>query len=93
MIPPPKESAPLDPKSSVPYGKLFPVLASDNTYRITEQTEIRLDGRKCKYEEVPDTAEIRFMEIDSEAGKVVLRIHFQTPTVPRRSGSLRPYPR
>jgi hypothetical protein len=58
--------------------KRLPALSADIPYRITEQTEVLLDGRKCPYEKVPNSAKIIFMEIDSEASKVILRIHFQS---------------
>jgi hypothetical protein len=53
-------------------------LSSESTYLITEKTEVLLDGRKCPYEKVPNSAKIILMEIDSEANKVILRIHFQS---------------
>jgi hypothetical protein len=58
--------------------KRLPVPSPDDAYRITEKTEVLLDGRKCPYEKVPYSAKIIFMEIDSEASKVILRIHFQS---------------
>lgn len=59
------------------FAKVIPVLAQDPPYRITEKTEVMLNGRECRYEEVPSSARIIFMEIDSEESKVILRIHFQ----------------
>lgn len=64
-------------RDHLPFGALIPALAQDRAYRITEQTEVMLNGRKCRYEEVPTSAKIILMEIDSEASKIILRIHFQ----------------
>ena len=58
-------------------SKVIPALAQDPPYRITEKTEVMLNGRKCRYEEVPSSARIILMEIDSDESKVILRIHFQ----------------
>jgi hypothetical protein len=65
-------------KSHLLSEKRLPALCADTAYRITEKTEVLLDGRNCPYEKVPNSAKIIFMEIDSEASKVILRIHFQS---------------
>jgi hypothetical protein len=44
---------------------------------ITERTEVKLDGRECKYEEVPDGADIVLLEVASDK-KAIIKIHFQT---------------
>jgi hypothetical protein len=44
---------------------------------ITEETEIKLDGRACKYQDVPGSAAIILLELASNK-KAVLRIHFRT---------------
>jgi hypothetical protein len=44
---------------------------------INEKTEIRLDGRACKYEDVPPTAEVIRLDLSSDR-KVVLKIHFKS---------------
>ena len=44
---------------------------------ITDKTEIKLDGRLCKYEEVPGNAEIILLEVGSDR-KAILKLHFQT---------------
>ena len=40
-------------------------------------TEIKLDGRACKYQDVPGSAAIILLELASNK-KAVLRIHFRT---------------
>lgn len=46
-------------------------------YQITEITEIKLDGRTCKYRDVPKNAEITSMEVTADK-KIILKIHFQS---------------
>jgi hypothetical protein len=47
-------------------------------FRVTEQTEVKLDGRSCRYEEVPKDAVIIFIEAASEENRVILKIHFRS---------------
>jgi hypothetical protein len=44
---------------------------------ITEQTEVLLDGKPCKYQDVFGNARIVRMEV-AEDKKTVLKIHFRT---------------
>jgi len=44
---------------------------------LTAQTEILLNGKPCRYEEVPGHATIYKMEV-AEDEKTVLKIHFRT---------------
>jgi len=74
---PHKDFSPLR-ESYYPFVKQTLALTSDRPYQITEQTEVLLDGRKCKYQEVPSSAKIIEMEIDSDISRGVLRIHFQS---------------
>lgn len=76
-VTPYKESSPWQTRSCQPLMKLWPAFAIDIVYRITKQTEVMLNGRKCRFEDVPNTAVIILMEIDSETSKVILRIHFR----------------
>ncbi len=46
-------------------------------FQVTEQTEILLDGRGCRYEEVPAQATILRLELATDR-KTVLRIYFRT---------------
>ena len=46
-------------------------------YQITEQTEVTLDGRPCRYADVPGGAGIVKMEVATD-GTTVLKIHFQS---------------
>ena len=45
-------------------------------FKVTEQTEILLDGKACRYQDVPEQATILRMEVAPD-GKTVLRIHFR----------------
>jgi hypothetical protein len=44
---------------------------------VTEQTEILLDGKACRYDEVPARATILRLELATDR-KTVLRIYFRT---------------
>jgi hypothetical protein len=44
---------------------------------ITAQTEVLLDGRPCRYDDVPDGAAIVQLEVAAD-GKTVLKVHFRT---------------
>ena len=46
-------------------------------YQITDQTEVSLDGRPCRYTDVPGGAGIVKMEVASD-GTTVLKIHFRS---------------
>src|SRR5262245_10057653 len=46
-------------------------------YLVTEQTEVRLDGKLCRYEDVPGTATIERMELAPDR-KTVLRVFFRS---------------
>ena len=45
-------------------------------YHMTDQTEVKLDGKVCPYEQVPDDASIILLEVGSD--HAILRIHFQS---------------
>jgi hypothetical protein len=44
---------------------------------ITDETEIKVDGRLCKYSEVPGGAVVVLLEVSAD-GKTILRVHFRT---------------
>jgi hypothetical protein len=46
-------------------------------YQITDQTEVTLNGRPCRYADVPAGAGVVKMEVAAD-GTTVLKIHFQT---------------
>ena len=46
-------------------------------YQISDQTEVTLDGRPCRYADVPGGAGIVKMEVASD-GTTVLKIHFRS---------------
>jgi hypothetical protein len=45
-------------------------------FKVTEQTEILLDGKACRYQDVPGQAAILRMVVAPD-GKTVLKIHFR----------------
>jgi hypothetical protein len=46
-------------------------------YTVTDQTEVILDGRPCRYKDVPPGASILRIELAPDE-KTILRIHFRT---------------
>ena len=49
----------------------------DDEFLITPRTEVTVDGRPCKYADVPGKARIVKMELAAD-GKTVLAVHFRT---------------
>lgn len=45
---------------------------------VTEQTEVKLDGKPCALADVPPGAEIVLLEVDSKQ-RVVKKLHFRSP--------------
>jgi hypothetical protein len=45
---------------------------------ITAETDIRLDGRTCRYEEIPAAAVITAADVAGDR-RTLLRIHFRSP--------------
>ncbi len=58
------------------------VNAPTQEYRITEKTQVLLNGQPCQYHEVPDDAVILRMEIASSINKEVLIVHFRSANGP-----------
>lgn len=52
--------------------------ASNDEFRLTEKTEVLLDGRPCRYKDVPDGATIILLETATNESKEILKIHFRT---------------
>ena len=79
---PRKERPPLgpDPLPRVQAPKLSAEAAGYGAapeFRVTEQTEVLLDGKACRYQDVPEQATILRMEVAPDR-KTVLGIHFRT---------------
>jgi hypothetical protein len=57
--------------------------ARDDGLEINDDTEILLDGKPCKYEDVPAGAEIVLLAVARD-GRTVLKIHFRAvrPSLP-----------
>jgi hypothetical protein len=54
-----------------------PVEKNDE-YRITQDTEVLLDGRPCRFEQVPKDATIVLLETITNESKEISRIHFRS---------------
>ena len=61
--------------------------AKNDEYRITEKTEVLLDGRPCRYEQIPNNATIVLMETLTSESKEITRIHFRSGRRPTSSTS------
>jgi len=75
-----RDPAPLSPPASyvareTPAASAGPATASE--FSVNKRTEILLDGKPCRYEDVPEQASIQRMEVAPDR-KTVLRIHFRT---------------
>ena len=51
---------------------------ANKEYRLTEKTEVLLNGRPCRYEDVPDGATIILLETVSNEDREIVRLHFET---------------
>jgi hypothetical protein len=51
--------------------------ARNDEYQVTSQTEVFVDGRSCRYADVPHGAAIVNMEVSSD-DRTVLTIHFRS---------------
>ena len=82
-VTPTKETRPLSRASLKARSLLLPILEqtlerhSSPEYLVTDRTEILLDGKTCKYAEIPAHATITRMEVAADK-KTVLKIHFRT---------------
>jgi hypothetical protein len=70
----------LPPGSSLSPGKM-PELAATRgptgPFLLTDQTEVLLDGRPCRYQDVPAGASIVGMDVAADK-RTVLKVHFRT---------------
>jgi hypothetical protein len=71
---------PRDIKRAIPAKALesFRPAPPSNEYRLTATTEVLLDGRPCRYEDVPDGATIIRLETATNLSKEIVKIHFQS---------------
>jgi hypothetical protein len=49
----------------------------EGEFVITDETAVFLDGRKCRYRDVPEKAHIASLEVAPDR-KTVLKVHFRT---------------
>jgi hypothetical protein len=80
-------SASLDRRERVAQSGLLPLKAllaysapadKSDEYRITENTEVLLDGRPCRFEQIPKDATIVLLETVTNESKEISRIHFRS---------------
>jgi hypothetical protein len=57
----------------VQWARVFP---QEKELRVTAETEVRLNGRPWKYEEIPADARIRHLEVGPD-GQTILRVDFR----------------
>lgn len=82
-----RKERPADP-SLIPLKSLLSSPAnpdSKDEYRVTDKTEVLLDGRPCRYEQIPNSATIILLETVTNESKEISRIHFRSgrrPTSP-----------
>jgi len=63
---------------STPVPDVATSRTTGSDYTVTDQTQILLDGKPCRYQDVPEKAVIQRMEVAPD-GKTVLRIIFRSP--------------
>jgi hypothetical protein len=61
--------------------------AKNDEYRITEKTEVLLDGRPCRYGQIPNDAIIVLLETTTNESKEITRIHFRSARRPTSTSS------
>jgi hypothetical protein len=57
--------------------------AQSSDYVVTEETEVLLNGKPCRYNEVPNSATILRMELGPD-NRTVLKLHFRAGKAPPR---------
>jgi hypothetical protein len=79
-VPPAKASRGAQTKApEVPASHQAQAAAQETTseFAVTEQTEVTLNGKPCRYKDVPSHASILRMELGADK-KTVRKIHFRT---------------
>jgi hypothetical protein len=77
-VPPAKASKVSPAKTStLPARPQAAVQETPSEFVVTEQTEVTLNGKPCKYKDVPGHATILRMELGADK-KTVRKIHFRT---------------
>jgi hypothetical protein len=74
-----KERSPFD-KLPPPAPKAEAAPEQDGGLAISDDTEVKLDGKLCKYEDIPESAEVILVELAKDK-KSVLKLHFRTKQV------------
>ena len=58
-------------------GKKARPPAEEADFSINATSDVKLNGRKCAFKEVPADAFITYIEVDPDT-KAILRVHFST---------------
>lgn len=77
-----KARPPIDQGIPIKTVASLSAVSGSDEFRITAATEVRLDGRSCRYEEVPNSATIILLETASTESKEIVRIHFRSSRRP-----------
>jgi hypothetical protein len=75
----PKERSIFD-RPLPPAPKAEPAAEQEDGLVISDDTEVKLDGKECKYESIPESAEVILLEVGKDK-KSVLKLHFRTKKV------------
>ena len=75
----PKERSIFD-RPLPPAPKAEPAPEQEGGLVISDDTEVKLDGKVCKYEDIPESAEVILLEVGKDK-KSVLKLHFRTKKV------------
>ncbi len=62
---------------------------SPSEYVVTEETEVLLNGKPCRYQDVPEHATILRMELGWD-NRTVLKVHFRATAAPLPQGPVIP---
>jgi hypothetical protein len=73
----PSKDRPLFDKPLPTAPKAEPAPHSDGELVISDDTEVKLDGKACKYEDIPESAEVILLEVSRDK-KAVLKLHFRS---------------
>jgi hypothetical protein len=73
---PVKERSPFD-KPLPPAPKAEAAPEQDGGLEVSDDTEIKLDGKTCKFEDIPENAEIILVEVAKDK-KSILKLHYRT---------------
>lgn len=65
------------PAKTSPPEKIATTKIADEEFLLTDKTEIKLDGKRIRYADVPDHSVIIFVELAAD-DKTMLKLHFRS---------------